>query len=111
MASFLETRQACIVRVEGTLLATPPTNLHPSPQAILATMRGSHSETEGRAVLFKQVAIKADGGHSGDEDSEERVARSRTGVMKHATKPPPRPGKLAHSIPAPGLPPAKSKHG
>ncbi|KAH6902768.1 hypothetical protein BKA70DRAFT_1567298 [Coprinopsis sp. MPI-PUGE-AT-0042] len=77
-----QTQQTRII--EATLLATPSTSLNPAPRAILTTMRGSHGEIEGRAVLFKldediQVVIKADGGHGVDGDSEELGSEDEDG--------------------------------
>ncbi|KAH6887368.1 hypothetical protein BKA70DRAFT_1235908 [Coprinopsis sp. MPI-PUGE-AT-0042] len=82
MSLSAQTQQTRLI--ETTLLATPSATLHPSPQAILATMRGSHGEIEARASLFKldedmQVVIKADGGHGVDENSEELGSEDEDG--------------------------------
>ncbi|KAH6909975.1 hypothetical protein BKA70DRAFT_1561599 [Coprinopsis sp. MPI-PUGE-AT-0042] len=50
----------------GTLMLTPPTSLHPAPQAILATTRGASKNVKGWVSLFRldedgRVVIKHDG--------------------------------------------------
>ncbi|KAH6902952.1 hypothetical protein BKA70DRAFT_1566967 [Coprinopsis sp. MPI-PUGE-AT-0042] len=96
-----QTQQTRII--EATLLATPFTILHPFPQTILTTMRGAHGKIEGRAGLFKLDEDMRVVGMAQTSIQKSWVARRKARVMRHVPKPPPRRGKLAHSISAPGL--------